>query len=71
MTLTPAYDQKQQERKMDALKLCGANRGPHDYIPVAWSQTETTKHVTLLMCRVCFTRVAMNTLWDNFSEARI
>jgi hypothetical protein len=68
---TPALDQKTYERKIDAIKVCGANRGPHDYIPISWSKTGTAEHVTQLMCRVCFTRVHIKTLYNQFTEATV
>lgn len=71
MSLTPAHDHKERERKIDAVKLCGQNRGPHDFIPMAWSMTATAKHVTHLLCRVCFTRVNVKMLYENFPEAKI
>ena len=64
-------DQKAIEAKIDKIKVCGANRGPPDYIPVSWIQTATAKHVTLFMCRVCFSRVSYQTLHGVFSELTI
>ena len=64
-------DQKEYERRLDAVKVCGANRGPHQYIPMAWLRTESTEHVTHMMCRICFTRVNVQTLYNEFSEAKI
>ena len=69
--LTPAANQKEYERKIETVTLCGKNRGPHDYIPVAWSNKEGQEWVTMFMCRVCFTRVSNKTLIDNFDEAKL
>lgn len=68
---TPAMNQKELDRKMDAVTKCGANRGPHDYVPLSWSITPTAKHVTHMICRICFTRVSTRTLFDNFPEAKL
>lgn len=59
------------KRRIDMIKVCGVNRGPHCYIPVAWVQVETQKHVETLMCTVCFQRVNMTTLYSNFPEAKV
>ncbi len=71
MNSSPAMTQKEYEKKIDAIKVCGANRGPHDYIPITWMKTSTAENVTHLMCRVCFTRVDIGTLRTNFPEATI
>lgn len=68
---TPALDQKAYERKIDAIKVCGANRGPHDYIALSKIRTDTAEHVSMLMCKVCFTRVSVRTLYDAFPEATL
>ncbi len=70
----PSLNQREYEFRLDRIKVCGANRGPHDYIPIAWTETESTKtekasFVTTMMCRVCFTRVSLKTLHENFTEA--
>ena len=64
-------DQKEFDRRIDKITVCGKNRGPHDYIPVAWVMSETKKHIEVIMCRVCFQRVHMNTLYENFDEAKV
>jgi hypothetical protein len=79
MNSSPAMTQKEYERRVDAIKVCGANRGPHDYIPIEWvEQNEVTqvspltrKRVTLMMCRVCFVRVTIKTLHDQFYEVKM
>ncbi len=63
--------EKEYKFRIDMIKKCGENRGPHDYIPVAWSQSASAKYVDVLMCRVCFQRVHMNTLKNNFGEVTI
>ncbi len=67
----PRMIQKEYDRKIDAIKVCGTNRGPHDYIPIAWVKKEDKEHVTHLMCRVCFTSVNMQTLHENFPMIRM
>lgn len=59
------------KKRIDRVKVCGENRGPHNYIPVAWVQEDKHKHVETLMCTVCFQRVNMTTLYSNFSEAKV
>jgi hypothetical protein len=71
MSYTPAADKKEYERRMDAIKVCGANRGPHTYQQVAWHMSENSKQVVMMMCTTCFTRVAMKTLYDHFPEAKM
>ncbi len=67
----PGLNQKEYDRRMDMLKKCGENRGPHDYIPVSWTKTISSEHIPQMMCRVCFTRVSINTLIENFPEAKL
>lgn len=68
MSLTPAYDaQKSRERK-EAVELCGKNRGPHDYMAIAWVRDATNERVTRLMCRICFCHVAITNLLENSQE---
>lgn len=73
MNLNPAATEKEYKRRMDAIMLCGRNMGPHDYIPISWIKDEATRtdHVTNLMCRVCFNRVNMKTLYTTFPEVTI
>ena len=66
--------QQEYDRKLDSMKLCGANRGPHDYIPIAWTEVENTKternsSITTMMCRVCFNRISLKTIYDHFKES--
>ena len=63
--------QQEYERRIDRVKKCGENRGSHDYIPVAFKRDESIEMVTMFMCRVCFNRVSMETLYENFSEIRV
>lgn len=67
----PRMSQKEYDKRIDAIKVCGANRGPHDYIPIAWQRNETVEQVTTLMCRVCMNRVAVSTLYHEFSECKV
>lgn len=71
MSYTPAQNQKEQDRKIDAITKCGANRGPHDYIPISWFTDKESEHVRILMCRVCFTRINIKTCYDMGYEAKL
>lgn len=68
MTLTPAQDAQKVREKKEAVELCGKNRGPHDYMPISWTMTATAKHVTRMMCRICFAHVAISNLMENSPE---
>ncbi len=68
---SPALTEKQYRQKLDAIEKCGANRGPHDYIPMAWMRTETSEHVTHLLCRTCFVRVNVQTLFEHYHEVKL
>lgn len=65
---SPEMTQKEYERKIDAITKCGANRGPHDYMPISWSMTKDCKAITMLMCRVCMNRVSLETLAQHFPQ---
>ncbi len=60
--------QKEYDRKVDAITLCGKNRGPHDYIPLSWLKTNTAEHVTHLICKTCFLRINLDTITKYFPE---
>ena len=62
--------QKEYDFTIDKIKVCGTNRGPHDYIAVAWTNTDKDKWVKTLMCRVCFNRVSLETLFKEFEEVK-
>ncbi len=62
-------ERRNYELKKDAVMVCGANRGPHNYIPVAWIKSEEKEYVSYLLCTNCFTRVALETLFKHFPEA--
>jgi len=66
----PKITQREYDRKIDAMKVCGTNRGPHDYIPIAWVKQDDNREVTVLMCRVCFCRIRTETLLDQFEEIK-
>jgi hypothetical protein len=68
---SPALTQKEYEDRIKKVRLCGANMGPHDYIPTEWNKTATSERVTHVMCRVCFTRVNMQLLYEHFPEAKV
>lgn len=68
---TPALNQKEYNRKMEDITLCGKNRGPHDYIPTAWIEEENKRYISILMCRVCFVRITMKTCYDLGHEAKM
>lgn len=63
--------QKEYESRIDKIRLCGANRGPHDYIPIEWKSGEGVEFVTTLICRICLNRVRVETLYEHFIEARV
>jgi uncharacterized protein YlaI len=63
--------QQEYEKRIDKIKVCGANRGPHDYIPIEFAKNETMEMVRMLMCRVCFNRVSIKTLYEHFGESRV
>lgn len=63
--------QQELDKRIDAIKLCGANRGPHNYMPIAWSTVDNIERVELLMCKVCFIRVSMKTIYEQFGEAKV
>lgn len=65
---TPAMNQKEYDAKIDRMKKCGENRGPHDYIPMEWNRTETSERVTHLLCRVCFNRINVSLIYKHFPE---
>lgn len=71
MSLTPAKDEREAQKKKDAIEKCGVNRGPHDYIPIEWSITPSAKRVTRLLCRVCFCHIAMNSLIENYRDISV
>lgn len=62
----PKLTQQEWDKLVDGIKLCGANRGPHDYIPIVTQKTKTADHVTTFMCRVCFKRLGINTILEVF-----
>lgn len=67
---SPALNQKEYQRKVDAIEKCGKNMGPHYYIPIIWKKKDEVEYVAQLMCRVCFTRVSMDTLIKQYPEAK-
>lgn len=74
MSLTPAHDEQQIRRKKEAVELCGKNRGPHDYIPIEFNESEISngvkiKRVTRILCRTCFANVSIKNLLDAYPEA--
>lgn len=71
MSLTPAQDRIEAERKKQKVELCGKNMGPHQYIPIAWGHNDQRKWVTRLLCRICFTNVQVETLIANYPEATL
>ena len=63
--------QQEWDRRIDAIKLCGRNRGPHDWIPVRWRKIEDGEQISDFMCRVCYHRVSMATLAQYFPELKM
>jgi len=80
MSLTPAQDNLDAQRKKDAIEKCGKNGGPHDYIPIEWSESNILngkpvegvrmKRVTKLLCRVCFNNISTSILIKNYIEIK-
>lgn len=76
-SLTPAYDQIEWQKKLDAINKCGKNFGPHDYIPIEWLRWDnkdeelSRKAVTKLMCRTCFVYVEVETLMKMYGEVKL
>lgn len=63
--------QADYDKKIAKIKLCGQNMGSHAYQPVSWIESGKEKHVTMFMCTVCFTRVQVKTLYEQFEEATV
>lgn len=70
---TPAADQKELNRKLEAINKCGKNMGPHDYIPIQWFKNEQSgeEYVERFMCRVCFVNVKVSTLMKMYGEVKL
>lgn len=64
----PAFNEREMREKKEAVELCGKNRGPHDYIPIEWLSTATSKRVTRMMCRICFNHISMVNILENSRE---
>lgn len=79
MAIPPGWTQKDYDKRINDIKLCGRNMGPHDYIPVRWmiesedsSESKLqTKEVTHFMCRICFAKVNMKTILKEFPDLSI
>jgi len=41
---------------------------PHNLIPVSWTLTPKSKHVTVLMCTCCFHEINMSDIYENRSK---
>ena len=75
MSLHPAQDNIEIQRKREAIELCGKNRGPHDYIPIEWKYVRENqaalievKRVTRLLCKICYAHVSIKTLLQNYPD---
>ena len=71
MSLHPARDEIEARKLREAIELCGKNRGPHDYIPIEWIDTENVTRVTRFLCRVCFNNVNTSTLIEAYSDVSV
>jgi hypothetical protein len=69
--MSQPLSQKEYERRIDAISVCGKNRGPHDYIPVAFAKDTNAEYVTMFICRTCFVRVSTQTLYEHFPEVKV
>jgi len=74
-SLTPALDENEARQKREAIELCGKNRGPHDYVPIEWRESEEVnlgvqriKRVTRFLCRVCFNTIDTSTLISMYKD---
>lgn len=70
MSLTPADDARTARERKEAVELCGKNRGPHDYIPIEWLMTATSKRITRIMCRICFCHVSLSNILEKAIEVK-
>jgi hypothetical protein len=70
MSLTPAQDEIEVQRKKEKVEKCGKNMGPHNYIPIEWTTTESTKRVTRLICLTCFENISMSFLLSRYPEIK-
>ncbi len=68
---TPAQNQREYDTKIREITKCGTNMGSHDYIPISWMMTESSKHVSKLMCRVCFVQISIQTILHEFPDLSI
>ena len=71
MSLTPARDEAEARKIRETVELCGKNRGPHDYMPIEWNMSPTSRRVTRLFCRVCFGHVSVKSLLENYPEIKL
>jgi hypothetical protein len=81
MSLTPAQDQIEAQRKKDNIEKCGKNGGPHDYVPIEWklindvgvegqALESKTERVTRFLCRVCFKNISTSVFVKNYEEIK-
>jgi len=74
LSLTPAQDNIEIQRKREAIELCGKNRGPHHYMPIEWRTIKgdvEIKRVTRLICKICFANVTIKTLLQNYPDVSV
>jgi hypothetical protein len=50
----------------EKMLLCAKSDGEHHYIPTSWSKSNTSKHVTMLLCTRCFKRVNLEEIFKHF-----
>lgn len=44
-----------QDEWLEKAKKCPDNESKsHSYIPITWTKSDTSKHVKVLMCTLCF-----------------
>lgn len=67
-----AHDEMKERQKRESVELCGKNRGPHSYIPIAWMDKTVAEGslrvVTRFMCTTCFKHVSVANLLENAIE---
>ncbi len=71
MSLTPAQDEVERRKKIDAVEKCGKNMGPHHFMPIETTQTDNVIRVTRLLCSVCYCNVSTKMLLSNYPEVSL
>ena len=67
-SMSPQDNQRAFENRKKAFEKCGANMGPHNYIPMSWIKTATSEHVSHMMCTICFVRINIENFYKHYPE---